>query len=80
MRYSILLVFTLLLACQTDEADKPELLTPNTAFDFTVDLIGTANVFQPGHRIRVDITSSNFPLTLRTWPCGPLNFGISGGL
>ena len=41
--------------------DKPELLTPNTAFDFTVDLIGTANVFQPGHRIRVDITSSNFP-------------------
>lgn len=41
--------------------DKPELLTPNTVYDFTVDLVGTANVFQPGHRIRVDITSSNFP-------------------
>jgi hypothetical protein len=27
MRYSSLLVFTLLLACQSDEADKPELLT-----------------------------------------------------
>ena len=24
-------------------------------------MAGTANVFQPGHRIRVDITSSNFP-------------------
>ena len=24
-------------------------------------MIGTAVVFQPGHRIRVDITSSNFP-------------------
>ena len=41
--------------------DKPELLTPNTVYDFTVDLVGTANVFQAGHRIRVDITSSNFP-------------------
>ncbi len=24
-------------------------------------MVGTAVVFQPGHRIRVDITSSNFP-------------------
>lgn len=41
--------------------EKPELLTPNTVYDFTVDLVGTANTFQPGHRIRIDITSSNFP-------------------
>ena len=26
-----------------------------------IDMVGTALVFQPGHRIRVDITSSNFP-------------------
>jgi putative CocE/NonD family hydrolase len=24
-------------------------------------MVGTANVFLPGHRIRVDITSSHFP-------------------
>ena len=41
--------------------DKPAMLTPGQAYRYTVDMIGTAVVFQPGHRIRVDITSSNFP-------------------
>ncbi|BCS31657.1 X-Pro dipeptidyl-peptidase [Luteitalea sp. TBR-22] len=41
--------------------DKPQLLTPGQPYRYTIDLIGTAVVFQPGHRIRVDITSSNFP-------------------
>lgn len=41
--------------------DKMELLEPNQVYEFEVDMAGTANVFQPGHRIRVDITSSNFP-------------------
>lgn len=41
--------------------EKPELLKPNEAYEFEVDLVGTANVFLPGHRVRVDITSSNFP-------------------
>ena len=41
--------------------DQPELLEPGRPYDFDVDLTGTANVFLQGHRIRVDITSSNFP-------------------
>ena len=41
--------------------DKLKLLTPNRVYEYTIELTGTANVFQPGHRIRVDITSSNFP-------------------
>ena len=41
--------------------DKPELLKPGEVYEFEIDMAGTANVFQPGHRIRVDITSSNFP-------------------
>ncbi|HYI92769.1 MAG TPA: CocE/NonD family hydrolase [Bryobacteraceae bacterium] len=41
--------------------DNMELLGPNRVYEFEVDMAGTANVFQPGHRIRVDITSSNFP-------------------
>jgi putative CocE/NonD family hydrolase len=41
--------------------DKPALLTPNQSYEFTVDMVGTANTFLPGHRIRIDITSSNFP-------------------
>ncbi len=41
--------------------DQVELLKPGEVYEFEVDLVGTANVFLPGHRIRVDITSSHFP-------------------
>ncbi len=41
--------------------DRMELLRPDEVYDFEIDLVGTANVFLPGHRIRVDITSSDFP-------------------
>jgi uncharacterized protein len=42
-------------------AEKPELLTPGEVYEFTIDLWSTSNVFRKGHRIRVDISSSNFP-------------------
>jgi putative CocE/NonD family hydrolase len=32
-----------------------------TVYRFTIEPFGTANVFKKGHRIRVDISSSNFP-------------------
>ena len=38
-----------------------ELMEPGTVYEITVDLTATSNVFLPGHRIRVDISSSNFP-------------------
>jgi putative CocE/NonD family hydrolase len=41
--------------------DKIKLLIPNQVYSFDIELTGTANIFLPGHRIRVDITSSNFP-------------------
>ena len=41
--------------------DKMKLLTPNQSYEYEIEMTGTANVFLPGHRIRVDITSSNFP-------------------
>ncbi|HLI51975.1 MAG TPA: CocE/NonD family hydrolase, partial [Thermomicrobiaceae bacterium] len=40
---------------------EPELLTPGEVVAYEIDLIGTANLFQKGHRIRVEISSSNFP-------------------
>ena len=36
-------------------------LTPEQPYEFTISLTPTANVFLPGHRIRVDISSSDFP-------------------
>jgi putative CocE/NonD family hydrolase len=41
--------------------DRAELLKPGEIYEFEIDMRATANVFLPGHRIRVDITSSNFP-------------------
>jgi putative CocE/NonD family hydrolase len=40
---------------------KPELLTPGQATEITIDLGATSNLFRAGHRIRLDVTSSNFP-------------------
>ncbi len=41
--------------------EHAELLTPGAVYQFTIDPFPTANVFKKGHRIRVDISSSNFP-------------------
>ena len=38
-----------------------KLLDPGRVYEFTIDLWPTSNVFKSGHRIRVDISSSNFP-------------------
>jgi putative CocE/NonD family hydrolase len=41
--------------------DQPELLEPNEPTELRIDLLATSNVFLPGHRIRVHVSSSNFP-------------------
>jgi putative CocE/NonD family hydrolase len=40
---------------------RERLLVPGTVYPFTIKLYPTSNVFKKGHRIRVDISSSNFP-------------------
>lgn len=44
-----------------DSIEREELMKPGTAYEFTIKLYPTSNVFKKGHRIRVDISSSNFP-------------------
>ena len=39
----------------------PELLTPGEPYELSMDLSVTSNVFLPGHRIRLEVSSSNFP-------------------
>jgi putative CocE/NonD family hydrolase len=41
--------------------DTPELLEPGEVYEYVIDLWATSNLFKIGHRIRLDITSSNFP-------------------
>lgn len=40
---------------------KAELLKPREPYEFTIEMYPTSLVFQRGHRIRLDISSSNFP-------------------
>ncbi len=40
---------------------KAELLTPGQPYEFTIEMYPTSVLFQKGHRIRLDISSSNFP-------------------
>ncbi len=41
--------------------DQPELLEPGVVYEFNFELYPTSNIFRSGHRIRLDISSSNFP-------------------
>ncbi|HUY14124.1 MAG TPA: CocE/NonD family hydrolase, partial [Terriglobia bacterium] len=44
-----------------DSQVKPELMNPGQIYKFTIDLWSTSNVFKAGHKLRLDISSSNFP-------------------
>ena len=41
--------------------DAPRPITPGEVTEYTIDLVATSNVFLAGHRIRLEISSSNFP-------------------
>jgi hypothetical protein len=44
-----------------ESQEKPTLMKPGQAYKFILDLWSTSNVFRKGHRLRVEISSSNFP-------------------
>jgi putative CocE/NonD family hydrolase len=44
-----------------NSSDREELMVPNQIYRLGVDLWSTAQTFLPGHRIRVQVTSSDFP-------------------
>jgi uncharacterized protein len=44
-----------------DATGQPDPVTPGAVCEYTIDLIATSQVFKAGHRVRVDVSSSNFP-------------------
>ena len=52
--------------------EKPKLIEPGVIYEYTIELQATSNVFKKGHRLRLDITSSNFPLWDRNLNTGHL--------
>lgn len=43
------------------QGEAPALIEPGNAYEYEIDLWATSNVFKAGHRIRLDVASSNFP-------------------
>ena len=60
--------------------DKPELLIPGAVYEYDIEMSATGMVFGKGHRIRLEIASSNFPKHDRNMntghPCGVDKEGI----
>ena len=44
-----------------ESMSTPQLIEPGDVYEYRIDLVATSNVFKAGHRIRVEISSSNFP-------------------
>ena len=53
---------------------KPTMMEPGGVYHVEVDLQATSNVFLPGHRIRVEVSSSNFPRFDRNLNTGGVNW------
>ena len=51
----------ILRARYRNSLSEPSALEPGRVYELRIDLVATANVFATGHRIRLDVSSSNFP-------------------
>jgi putative CocE/NonD family hydrolase len=51
----------ILRARYRDSKSEPSLIQPDRVYRYEIDVWVTSNAFLPGHKIRVEISSSNFP-------------------
>ncbi len=64
---------TILRARYRDGFEAPSLMTPGQVYTLKPSAMTTSNTFLPGHRIRVEVTSSNFPKFTRNLNTGANN-------
>jgi uncharacterized protein len=77
--YAMNLLDGIIRAHYRDSPSRSELMEPDRPYPFTIDLWSTSNVFLPGHRIRLEISSSNFPRFDRNPNTGePFGVGAEG--
>ena len=77
--YAMNLLDGIIRARYRDSASDPVPMEPGTPYRFTIDLWATSNVFLPGHRIRLEVSSSNFPRFDRNLNTGaPFGEGSAG--
>jgi uncharacterized protein len=64
---------TILRARYREGFDKEVFMSPGGIYKLDLSAMTTANTFLPGHRIRIEITSSNFPKHVRNLNTGGRN-------
>ena len=75
--YSRLLTDGVVRARYRNGTDRVEEIVPGEVYKYTIDLWATSNVFKAGHRIRLYISSSNFPRFNRNPNTGEAMLGSS---
>jgi putative CocE/NonD family hydrolase len=69
----------ILRARYRQELDQEDFLEPHRPYFFRISLLATAHCFRAGHRVRLEISSSNFPKFDRNLNTGePLHTGAVG--
>ncbi|MDX6472329.1 MAG: uncharacterized protein QOK22_1145, partial [Gaiellaceae bacterium] len=72
---AMILTEGILRARHRSSTTSAELLEPGEVYELTIDLWATANVFKAGHRIRLEVSSSNFPRFDRNLNTGEVGSG-----
>jgi putative CocE/NonD family hydrolase len=49
---------------------EPSLIEPGKVYEYSIDLWATSYLLSPGDRLRIDVTSSNFPRLARNLNTG----------
>jgi len=63
-----------------DSLERPSLIEPGEIYRYRIDLWHTSNLFREGHRIRLEISSADFPRYARNMNTGKLYGADSRGI
>lgn len=77
---ALIIADTIFRARYRNGYDKPALMTPGETYTIHPTPMTTANQFAAGHRIRVEVTSSNFPKFVRNLNTGGPNESEKDGV
>ena len=58
---AMILTDGILRARYRESLSAAKLMQPGTVYELQIDMVATANLFRAGHRIRLEVSSSNFP-------------------
>jgi putative CocE/NonD family hydrolase len=60
--------------------DRQVFMEPGNVYEIEVSPMSTSNRFAPGHRLRVEVSSSNFPRFTRNLNTGGNNYDEAAGV